>query len=166
MHHGDAGHRVSGGHLPPDPAHDFERHRLITFVIEAACGAAVGVVADGAFEGDHGALRAGEDAGDRAPGIQRLAGEGEIVAVFGDFQWFGRAAARNRRQKGDLVAFLEAARGVRKLLVARHHDAARHGPDGRKTAGIMLQNRAQVGAGGKLRVFGGHPRQIFQNAEE
>jgi len=88
----------------PDMQHHLERHRLVTFVVQAACGAPLGVVADRAFEGHHRAFGPGQNARDDGACVDRSAGEGKIVAVLRDFGDQAATAAHGR-QKRDLVAF-------------------------------------------------------------
>ena len=84
MHHGDALHLMRGGDFAADLRHHLQRHGLVALVIQKAGGASLGVVADGAFEGDHGALGAGEEARDYGSRIDGVPGQGEIVAGFPD----------------------------------------------------------------------------------
>ena len=96
MDDGDALNLVRGGNFAADFGHQLERHGLVAFVIQAAGGAPLGVVADRAFEGHHRAFGAGY-AGRAVDGarVDGTAGQGEVVAGRSDD--FAGSASRSRR---------------------------------------------------------------------
>ena len=77
---------------------------MVAFVVQTARGAAFGIVADGALEGDHGAFRTGQQPGDHGARVDGMADQCEIVTVPADFGG-GCGSTTHRRQKGHFVTF-------------------------------------------------------------
>ena len=158
-----AGDRVS------DPGHHRERHWLIAFIVQAEHRPALGLVADGAFECDHRAFRAGQQTRHDGARIDRVASQREIVAVFGNLERVRqavRATTAHGRQESHLIAILDFRGEVRKLPVASQHNAARHFLQGRTARGHSVEDRPQIGPGGKVGLLRGPSHQILQYPKE
>src|ERR1019366_1232502 len=128
-----------------DLGHQLDGHWLVTLVIQEVRLAALGIVADHAFEGDHRAVLSAQQAVGDLARDDGMPSQGEKMPVFGNLTPRVGAAA-DGREEGDLVAVGELRGRPGKLLVACQQDAAGHLPYPRKLAGVVVEDAAQRGA--------------------
>jgi hypothetical protein len=98
VHYGDPADGKTRRNFAADANHQLDGHRLVTIVIQVVRQAAVRIVADHAFEGDHRAILSPQQlVGDlaRDDGVPR---EGEEVAVLGNLARGAGAAADGGRK--------------------------------------------------------------------
>ena len=96
-----------------------EGHGFVGFVVEVEGGAAVGLVANAAIEGDDGTVGRGANMADQRVGIDRITNEKKQVCGAVRGHW-GSAAA-DRREEGHFVASVERSVPGGEFPVARSH---------------------------------------------
>ena len=151
--------------LRGDFSHFGQGHGFVGLVIEVERGAAVGLIADEAIEGDDGAVFGSAHMTDERAWVDGLANELEDVIVRGRGHGFA-SATTDRRKESDFVARIDRRIPSRKFPVAGGHDGRAIFSKLRNSLAIPGEKLLDAGSIGKVQECLGLPDDIFQASKE